>query len=631
MIWALLLLAQSPPSVSVEAGWHGRAYADSWVSVIARVKTGERGFEGRLRARVQDAIGKGSVHEERLKLPQKTDRRFVVDFFAIGTETAVLVELVDFGGQVVASIPMPLTQQTHARRHLLVVGEPPVGSQSVPGEFDASVMRIGPDVLPFTLPPLLGTDGVVMARPVELANQQLETLRQWIDLGGRLVVSSGPHALELRSGPLRDLLPVEILGTEMVTRTEGEETQKFTLASVRVRPGASTFLAAEGRPLAVRWTRGRGEVVFLAHSLTDPTPVASGPVMWRAILGIGDREERDRSVPGTTATVLNRLGEGAVSVDVLGVLLGGMLALLYSIVVGPAEYVWLKRRRRFQRAWWRLLGWVALFSALFVMVSGRVSLTTARLWQVTIEDHADGVALVQSFAAFQANNARTFKVEGPPGSRLTTLPRLSTFALVADLPDPVVEEGRTLRLPMPARTLRSFAGVRAADPEVTARVVPESGAYEVENRSAHTLKKCLLVWQASVAEIGEVAAGSKRTIAPEELRAVSFEQWARRMLPARPGEPVFGWSPSLWEKLPPEEAALALSFYARLRDVLSPPAGREDWTPRRARQRMMDVSGLLARGEVVFVGRVESTESEFVIDAYAARDVKRLVRVVVKK
>lgn len=227
---------------------------------------------------------------------------------------------------------------------------------------------------------LLATSQVELYRPLLQNPARIEALRKWVEGGGRLVIFCGQEAEELlasggvlaeltpgdfeRMVPLRQSLPLEAFsGTnEAITRNRRLDLQVPKLTNIR-----GAVLAHAGReetdlPLVVRWQLGFGEVVFFGLDFDRP-PLRdwSGRTAFlrRALNWAADEraDESSQAYMGTESEDMigklrNALDSQFIGVTTVPFALVAMLVVIYILLIGPGDYLFVKRYlRRMELTW----------------------------------------------------------------------------------------------------------------------------------------------------------------------------------------------------------------------------------------------------------------------------------------
>lgn len=242
-------------------------------------------------------------------------------------------------------------------------------------------------------------------------------LRGWVFKGGTLIVAGGENAEAIRQSFLKEMLPVEISGTESADVT-GAFQETFgsapdtggpvVLAAARVVRG-NTLLGTEGRPLVVEGRYGAGRVVFVAFSLTSPIRNWKGKDALLEMLFRPGNVKATRVRPPKTRILAALTGEARRIVDLR--LRSSLLAELpsplfviaflgvYILLVVPVNYFVFRSFKRIEYAWFAL--------PVIAIVFGLIAYNIGYFSQSRTLD-ADEITFVEGVADSQMVSAKTF-------------------------------------------------------------------------------------------------------------------------------------------------------------------------------------------------------------------------------
>lgn len=200
----------------------------------------------------------------------------------------------------------------------------------------------------------------------ELSEAQRQALRMWVNDGGRLIIVGGTGYRRTFAG-LNDLLPLEPSGDTIISLEPlaGYIGRPFppnipTTAPGTTgtpTPGANTMISSQGAPLVVWQTRGAGRVTLLAADPgLEPLVSWNGIVdLWQVLLsanwqsspwleGIGSPMYSGWSTAHQAAAEI----PGVTLPSVLSL---GLFSFSYVLLIGPLNYLLLRRLRRLELAW----------------------------------------------------------------------------------------------------------------------------------------------------------------------------------------------------------------------------------------------------------------------------------------
>ena len=304
------------------------------------------------------------------------------------------------------------------------------------------VAYCAPELFPEQAIALSGAQMIVLTSGAErLRAEQWAALRQWVMLGGTLVVSGGAGAVYLQAPALRDLLPVAPQGTREVAQLAalGRWLQhrppagRATITQARLTTGVA-LLQQEGLPLIAVRPYGLGAVVFLAFSpLERPLSDYDARVrFWQAVV------DATTGYPPSFNIAALQAGQSGYSrdpwsgqmsasfdaeIDPPSVLMIIVLLSAYFVLVVPINYWTLKRLRALDWAWLT----TPLIALLFVGV----------LWRLAGDLYRKSLSSkVQTVLMAHAGSADAYAVNGA----LFFFPRAGVFDLQFDQSD-MVEVG----------------------------------------------------------------------------------------------------------------------------------------------------------------------------------------------
>lgn len=299
-----------------------------------------------------------------------------------------------------------------------------------------------PDLFPEQAIGLSGAQMIVLTAGAErLRAEQWAALRQWVMLGGTLVVSGGAGALYLQTPALRAMLPVEPQGTREVAQLTAvgrwldtrPPTGRATITQARLTAG-QILAQQDGTPLIAVRPYGLGAIVFLAFSpIEQPMSGYDARVrFWQKIV-----DAATGYAPSFNIAALHNEQSGYSSdpwsgqitstakadIDPPSVLLIVVLLSAYFMLVVPINYWTLKRLRALDWAWVT----TPLIALIFVGV----------LWQLTGDLYRKSLSSkVQTVLIAQAGTPDAYAVN----SALFFFPRAGVFDLQFDQSD-MVEVG----------------------------------------------------------------------------------------------------------------------------------------------------------------------------------------------
>lgn len=337
-----------------------------WCQVSVEIRNSGPSFQGEIV--VYPAGPFGTAYRQPVPVLQG-QRRIAIPFLPTAVVNSYRVSLLDAASGSPMVAPQSLTIGSTLQRVVIAcpgnTGLDEV-SQRLEGASRIEVVQTGPDWFPDRW---LGWDSAqfVVLTPVSydrLSAAQWDALRQWVWLGGELVVVTGASPELFRAPPLAALLPVTLEGATRLTSlgtlaaAPVSEPIEGTLATLR--PGIGETLAAgrtlDGRaaPIVARRPFGSGRCTFVGVRLDAPPlslPNTPGrEAVWRLVLGQvqtgpapGFGETYNGPIVGRQEAFEQALTPKAARPLSAWLLL--LFGLAYIIAVGPAAYLALRRRR----------------------------------------------------------------------------------------------------------------------------------------------------------------------------------------------------------------------------------------------------------------------------------------------
>lgn len=233
-----------------------------------------------------------------------------------------------------------------------------IGLQTGNG-FGTTVSHIDPGQIPGDANLLAGLD-VIFIHDLATGNlsaAQLSAIELWVRMGGQLVVGGGPLVDQTSAG-LADLLPVILgaLSPDVSTATLGQLARRNDITqAVPTLTANSVNLKPEGRALdagSLLTSRnlGAGQVVFAAFDLDVLRPWSGEPDLWSRVIHSKDRVLVGYNYRWRNENLLRDVLQlPALSLPSPGLLL--LLIVIYILVIGPVNFLLLRRLRRVELAW----------------------------------------------------------------------------------------------------------------------------------------------------------------------------------------------------------------------------------------------------------------------------------------
>lgn len=430
------LIAQSdsvsPIEIEAQAGFDGYYKGEFWTPVQIDVSNVGPDTQGHL----QVVMGSGDssdqvIYRSPISLPTLSSKRQALYVQVPPFATALVVELVDDSGEVLASAQTNSLSRLAADTLLygVVTDEPgrlPYLEDVTGGRSEAAVAYLNPDQLPEVTSAWNALDVIVVhgADSGQLTAAQRRALEGWLETGGRLVITGGPSWQETSAGVL-DLLPVTISGTQTVDDIPAlrqlsglpfRDPGPYLVTSSGLRSG-ELLLDHEGAPLLARSEQGKGSVYFLAldPALAPLLDWDGSKAVWSEIV------KHDQLPPDWAFGVRNSYAAASAVSSLPTVALPAAWALflfllIYVVVVGPLNYFFLRRLGRRELAWLTIPGLVILFSLTAYVVGFRLKGNETIINQMSVAYGTAGgdQVRVQTLIGLYSPRRATYDLTMPP-------------------------------------------------------------------------------------------------------------------------------------------------------------------------------------------------------------------------
>lgn len=373
--------AQGKSGVNVTAriGFDWYCKDSRWTPLHVTVENQGPDVQARVRATYGNDMGGSSAYSAELSLPTSSRKESALYLVLPSGRREVRVDVLAPDDAVLASTKMTVTciADDSLLFGLLVDNPTPynnLGNVSpLAGSVRVAQVRLAD--LPERAQGWDALDALVVSGvdTGPLSDGQRQALSLWLSNGGKLLVVGGANWQGVAAG-LGEFLPLELNGTRPVSGFSGLQDYfgtadaplgPATLASGSLRPGAEVLVAQDGVPLLVQRRAGFGKVFFLA---ADPglQPLSNWGGMqtvYNYLLGMrsarpiwGDFDWSNYSSNQALSTL--------PALDLPPFLYIFCWLGLYVLIVGPLNYLVLRRLKRQELAWVSVPALVILFTAI---------------------------------------------------------------------------------------------------------------------------------------------------------------------------------------------------------------------------------------------------------------------------
>jgi hypothetical protein len=529
--------------LSVSAGYASYFRRGQWIPVRVNVTNDGDNLEGVIRVRSGGL--EEMTYQTPIELPRGSRKQVFLYISLQKFAQDIQVEVVDQKGRVFQHEAATLHTVDQNDVLCAVVTDSPYGSVDLTalapgtGTVRQANWRIG-DIPPLA-DALAGLD-VLMFHDVDtgtLTAEQSVAISDWVLAGGHLIVTGG-DAWQRTTAGVQALLPVSLQGTVQLDsltpladylRLPREPLAEGTIAAdATPRPSTRTLVVVGDVPLIVRGSYGAGVVDFLA---VDPyaEPFRSWnekDYLWYTLISsIGQQPSWLR---GFTDWSMAREATLTLTSTVLPTFfqLCGFL-LLYVLLVGPINYLVLKRLNRREWAWVTIPMLIVVFSVLAYAVGfnlrGNVptvnQLTVTQVWPDSDRGRVTSLIGVQS----PRRSTYTIAVDRPFALRA-----LPDVGIGLNVPAVIAEGTRyaARSVPIDAGMIASFiASGYASVPRLSASATwalsdgqPPRVAGKITNTVGVPLEDTVLLVKGQARALGTLQPGATQTfdisIGPED-------------------------------------------------------------------------------------------------------------------
>jgi hypothetical protein len=537
LVMALLLpcaLASAAGTVTLTAralvGGHTRVGA--WSAIEVDVANDGPAVSGELRlgASQQGASTYGAL----VDLPTGSRKRYLLYAQPSIFGHEIVVDLIA-GDRQLATTKVPITVHDAYQPIVVVVAEDPsrivpdvIAGLTNPNSPSPAVVGLTPADLPSRIEAWSAIDRLVWqdVDSSQLDEGQLAALQTWLGLGGRLIILGGSTGTTTLGSfpdailPYRPLRTVDAAPADLATLLGGTNVVSGPLPALGGTLDQGTVLARSG-DLVVAATRtiGQGSVTIVG---IDPGGAgirgsAAARALWR------------RLMPQTVGAVVNPLAlpDDSAIVSALNNLpavglppIEQLLALLvaYIVLIGPVNYLVLRRLDRREWAWVTMPVLIIVFSVGAFGLGRLLKGSDTVINEIGIVRGAAGVetGLGQVYVGIFSPSRRSFDVSVGGGALLsnpTSMQQQGNVGLPLDIL--LGEPARLRGYEVGFGVLRGFRAETALPaPKIETTLSLGSGRLtgRVTNGSSSTLESAAIVFGSSVLPLGDLAAGTTATV-----------------------------------------------------------------------------------------------------------------------
>lgn len=588
------LVARAELRFDVFIGYDGVVRESAWFPITCEIENTGAPFKGFIEVSPAN-FGSGQIQRFPIELPTGTVKRVIIPTFAISRYiTPWDIQLLDSRGKVVAD-SLGLRPQRQVGWETKLMGSLPrtaagavtlrTPKRDQPEEAKPAAARFQPSMFPDNPLVLESLDAIYLnsETAVSLRSSQVNALLAWMNAGGHLIVAIEQISDVTALPWLRNVLPVEpqdivpvldhsplerwLHQVSLVTNYPPNSINKtknkpqppmsdlnaadafgdpqadrvFEAAEIRVVTGKNrdgrAIVSAGDKPLMLTADRGLGRITTLMFS-PEREPFKSWkdlPSLWTILLEVPlELYVADDFNTGYGSGVDGIFGAMIDSRQVHKLPIGWLLLLLliYLLVIGPVDRIWLKRINRPMLTWITFPCYVVFFSGLIYFIGYRLRAGDSEYSELHVVDVLPNGERAElrgrTYASIYAPVNATYPMQSAQkfatfrGEYLASRGESAQKATVLHVGDTFKAEAQ-----VPVWTSQLFVSDwwKPSDPPLIVSMQARSGAVEltVKNRSGDRITNARLAWNGLLYELGEIASSETRSFALREASSSSLE------------------------------------------------------------------------------------------------------------
>ena len=439
--------AQSPANLQFDVflGLDQYARQGAWFPLVCEVKTDGAGFSGTIE------VTSGSQKRRMLiELPTGTLKRVTIPLFSTANNSQFRIVLRDDRGTIRSDQQQQYPRRGFLQSDVPLMAAIPRTAAGMPTfiqgrlsnpDLQVSAARLTPELFPDNPITLQSATAIYLntERAISLRPQQVDALLAWLDGGGHLVIGLDQIGQVDATPWLRDLVNADLVtvrniaGGRAISEWTGQLTNRWNEIDRRTGTGNQTFnqnskqpqnfrqaivvdpsfltnrlttieakprdgsvtIQAEGIPLMYQRGHGRGRVSVLTF---DPERQPFIGYLSRAGFWTRLVEAPDFLYSGSDNQRYGRqsfdaaIGSLIETTQVRKLSLGWLLLLLiaYAAIIGPFDYVLVRRLKRPMLTWITFPSYVVLFSITIYVIGYKLRAGKLEWNELSIIDVLDG-------------------------------------------------------------------------------------------------------------------------------------------------------------------------------------------------------------------------------------------------
>jgi len=261
-----------------------------------------------------------------------------------------------------------------------------------------------------------------------LSPEQIDALHTWVHQGGRIIIGGGINAKETLFGFPHSIINIELEGTTQLNSLSsliefsGSESAilnpgPFTISNVQIEQ--SQHLVNEGNfPIVIESPIGSGSLIFIALDPSGPPFNGWGGTVsfWEKLISAGgaypDWMPVDVSTKQQISEQMNYALSNLPMLDLPSIKGLALLLGLYILMVGPVNYLVLRRQNKLHWAWFSIPSITVIFSIAAFGLGYVLHGTDIFLNRISIINlQNSGTAHTTSYMGLFSPDQRSYKLE----------------------------------------------------------------------------------------------------------------------------------------------------------------------------------------------------------------------------
>lgn len=531
---------QGDVTLTAHAGFDGNCKQNAWIPIRVKVENKGADLNARIQVAYENTIGGKSAHAVDISLPTNSRKEMFLYLYPDKYLSKVSVDVV-VGDQVIVTTPLNINCIGSESLMIGSLSSDTLSTISINHDVQfAGFVRVAQlqlTDLPDQPQGWESLDALVIANVDmgSITDKQRIALKGWLAQGGKLLMTGGPQWQGTING-LDEILPVALNGTKTLNDLSALQAYAKTsivldaasspaiVATGKLQPKSVVLLEQDGVPLLVQKQFGAGSIYYLA---ADPSlqPLKSWggmPIFYGHLLGTHSfhpgwsNPEWDSSAANQALAALPALGLPPTLYVLC--LLG-----IYILVIGPINYLILRRMKRQELAWITIPAFVLLFTLVAYFSGFWIRGARPILNRLAIVNAWDGIdqAQVRGLVGVYAPIRTKYTLQAgglflpyPFDSNNQTLQTNQGWLSVLHgteilLPDILVESGGMKStflsgsVPAIKITHNLVLALSESNPTITGSIT---------NNSKYTLKNAVLITVDDAKKLGDLAPGATKRV-----------------------------------------------------------------------------------------------------------------------